>query len=403
MATEGEVQAPSRPFVFIAGTDEPGGVHVHTVDVARALVAVGHKVSIVCPSVDYFSPMLVGADVQVEVVAKRQVKEGAMGYWRQHLARYREATAVLCRGELAQGSLGDLAGIRLATRSLYIVDHRNLDGAWARRAPAWVHGLFTGLVATRLIGVSHEITATARSVMRMSAAKTVTCVNWVAPAFAESSPTERSGAQKQLGLSPDSVVVGYHGRLGPEKRVDVLVRAVAAMNREAVQPFVVVVVGDGWKRESIEQLTRDCGVTDCFRFVGWHPDPAAAVAAFDIAVLPSLAEGFPLGLMEAMARGAACLAHPMSSTEQLLRNGTNGVLADLTSPQSFATALECLIEMPAPERRQLGDAAAATIRSEYTRSRRLPDLLQALGVEQAARAVEQVLPAVRALHYRKSL
>jgi len=387
-------------FVFIGGTSEPGGLHVHTVDVARALTAAGHDVRIVCPSVDYFTPML-GEDggIRVQVIPERKREENASAYWRRHLREHGNATVILCRGKLGEGDLRDLIGIRRCSRRLITIEHRNFDLPWSYAWPARVHGLITCLTVSRTIAVSEEIALAAQRAMGIPRARIATCLNWVDPSFRVASPEERTAAKEHLGLRPDALVLGYHGRLAPEKRVDALIRAVAALELAGLPKLVVAIVGDGWKRRELEKLAGDSGVGERIRFLGWQPNPAGAVAAFDLAVLPSLSEGFPLGLMEAMACGAVCLAHPMSSTRRLIRPEENGLLADLSADATFAQALRDLLGLTEAARGDMGAAAARAIQRDFSRERRLPDVLRALGVDGAEVAVTSLAGSPRHLEF----
>ncbi len=371
--------APAGAFVFVGGTSEPGGLHVHTADVALAVAAAGHPVAIVCPSVDHFSAMLGGTPVRVEVVPARGPREDASTYWSKHLAHHRGATAVLCEGKLGETPAADLLALRGATGRLLTIAHRDWDPPWPHPLPRWLYSLVCRRAVTRLLAVSAQIADSARKSLCFPAGRVSTCLNWVDPRFTPAAPEERARAKTRLGLPADALVVGYHGRLAPEKRVDALIRAAHGLGGKEKPGIVFAIIGDGWKRLELEALSDALHVP--FRFLGWHPDAAAAVAAFDIAVLPSLAEGFPLGLMEAMACGAACLAHPMSSTVELLRPGENGVLADLADEAAFAGALAALVRASSSERARLGAAAAETIRRGHSRARRLPDVLRALGVD----------------------
>lgn len=383
-----------RPYVFIGGTSEPGGLHVHTADVARAVAAAGHPVTILCTSVDYFTPMLRGSTVRVVVAQEKRPGERAISYWRRNLSPHRDAVAVLCRGELASSNIPDLVGIRLASRELITIEHRPPDLPWKHAAPPWLHGRVTAAVASRCIAVSDEIAESARALLRIPASRVAACPNWVEPSFRRATEAERGEAKARFGWSPDTIVVGYHGRLAPEKRVDAFLRAVAEATRGPTH-WIVALFGDGWKRRELEALAAELGLRDRVHFMGWQTEVSKAVAAIDISVLPSLVEGFPLGLMEAMACGAACLAHPMSSTRALIRSGRNGVLADLSDPHTFRDALSGLIALPAEARARLGAEAARTMERDFSRAQRLPAVLRALGVQPP----EDDRPAVRHLEF----
>lgn len=367
----------ASPFVFIGGTSEPGGLHVHTADLAQAIAALGHPVHILCPSVDHFSAMFADRSVCVTVIPERRPDELPWSYWRCHLAPHRHATAILVRGKLGESSPLDPPAIRLACRRLFTVEHRDFDRPWSDRSPPWFHGWLMRAAVSGTIAVSNEIADSAVGILKLPRDRVQVCPNWVDPAYRPTTPEERAAAKRRLDLPPDALVVGYHGRFAPEKRVPELVDAFASLDTRAY----LVLVGDGWKRGEIERRAAECGLGSRVVFTGWHPDPASAVAAFDISVLPSLFEGFPLGLLEAMASGAACLAHPMSSARTVVESGVNGLLADLSDGAMFAAALRSLVEMPRPAREAMGARAAETVRTHFSRARRLPAVLRALGFQ----------------------
>lgn len=392
----------TAPYLFIGGTSEPGGLHVHTVDVAAAVAAAGHPVRLLCPSIDHYSAFCAPLGIPVSVIPSRPPRDPSIAYWRQHLAAFRGMRAVYCRGQLAEGPASELAGIRSMSSRLYTIEHRAMPDT-ERRTPAMLrlHGAAMRLLVRRCITVSDEASREARARLGLPARLVATCLNWVDPSFRPATVEQRREAKRQLGVDPDTFVIGYHGRLAPEKRVHVLIEALAALKAAERTPFSAVLVGEGWKRRELEALVAARGLSGTVRFTGWQADPSAAVRAFDCAVLPSLAEGFPLGLMESMASGSVCIAHPMSSTATLLRSGENGYLVDLQDPAVLAEALSRVLSSPPAERSRIA-AAAATIERDYSRRRRLPDVLRALDIRDADRVVASMPDIRRNLVFAKA-
>lgn len=369
------------PFVFIGGTSEPGGLHVHTADVAMAAAKAGHAVTIVCPSIDHFSAMFDGTSVRVEIAPPKTPGESDRRYWSRILAHHRRAHAVLCRGKLGESTIGDLIGIRLATRRLFTIEHRAIENPALTARDRRRHGWAMRATVRRVIAVSDEIAASAVHDLGLPASMVASCINWYDPTFQPVDPATRRQAKQQLGLDPDALVVGYHGRLAPEKRIPMLINAFASLTPPVGRDLHLVLVGEGWKRRELEALIHERGIAARCLITGWHPDPRAALAAFDVSVLPSLSEGFPLGLLEAMASGAACLAHPMSSTRTIIEHGHTGWLADLNEHAGFTTALQHLVTLSDSERAALGCAAADSTARQFSRAVRLPAVLHALGIE----------------------
>lgn len=374
----------SRHIIFVGGTSEPGGLHVHTADIAQACAALGLRVTIVCPSINYFDGLLHDDRVVVRCIAPPE--DGSR--WHQRIRWWRRIASggprpdiVICRGSLAETDVIDLVGAALSARRLFTIEHRPWEKDWPWRLSKAQYGALSNLLQRRAIGVSDEIEASAVDEFGFSPRKVRTCLNWVHPEFRAPGDQERRDARARLALDPSTVLIGYAGRLAPEKRLDVLLQAFAGLASAPGVRLELGLLGDGWKRKALAQLAADLGIADRVRFLGWSTTPSAIFRACDIFVLPSLVEGFPLALMEAMASACACVAHPMSSTERLIEDGRTGVLVDMTTPEGLATGITGLIARGEGERRRIGVAAAARIAAEFSRERRLPDMLAALDIE----------------------
>jgi glycosyltransferase involved in cell wall biosynthesis len=322
--------------------------------------------------VNYYDGLI--SDSRVAVECDPRLNEGG---WFEHIVRWYRVKPrrpaldiVLCRGKFAETGLVDLAAAGLAGR-IFTIDHRPWEGSWPWRISKAMYGRLSGLLVHRSIGVSAEISTSAVREFAFPAHRTATCLNWVHPQFHLPSEQEPREARSDGSSGPPGLIVGYLGRLAPEKRIDVLLRSIAVL---------VVIAGDGWKRAELMALANQLGIGQQVRFPGWSTAPWKTLRAFDMFVLPSLVEGFPLALMEAMAVGCPCLAHPMSSTLQLIDSPKTGMLVDMTTPDGLADGLGDLIARGPAYRAQMGAAAATRIATEFSRERRLPDILAALEI-----------------------
>jgi glycosyltransferase involved in cell wall biosynthesis len=125
-------------------------------------------------------------------------------------------------------------------------------------------------------------------------------------------------------------IVGSLGRLDRQKGYDVLVRALPTL-----PGVTAVLVGDGPERGALERLAHELGVSDRLRITGWRDDGRAQLASFDVFVLPSLYEGLPLAVLEAMLAGLPVVASDVGSVRDALRDGETGLLV----PPGDATRL----------------------------------------------------------------
>ena len=374
------ISAARRHLVFVGGTAEPGGLHIHTADVAQSCAALGCRVTILCTSVDYFAALLADDAVAIEIAHPL----GEMS-WRHWIRTWRRLCAdgsrpdiVFLSGKQGDIRIIDLIAARLFGHAVYAIVHRPNRAAWTfRRA---LYGVLSAKCLTRFVAVSNEIAANLIHDFHVPTQKVSTCLNWANPQFKPSTAAERIVAREALGVAPTTILVAYLGRLAPEKRVDALLEAFASVATESNVAVRLALFGDGWKRQSLTEMAHALGIANRTCFYGWSNAPRSALAACDIFVLPSIVEGFPLALIEALAMGCACLAHPMSSAKQLIDSGVHGVLADLSDHRSFAAALRGLIECGPDVRSKMGRAAAERMAGAFSRVERLPHVFSALGL-----------------------
>jgi len=170
----------------------------------------------------------------------------------------------------------------------------------------------------------------------------------------------RARLRKEWGYTTDDVVVATMGRLSPEKNQALLVEAFADLPRSAR----LLVVGDGPARRAVEEAVLRTGTTGRVRLAGWRADPAACLGAADVLVLPSLTEGLPLALLEAMAAGLPVVATRVGGVPDLLADGAQGVLVPPGDAAALRAALEPLVADP-ERRAELGRRGRARVQEAY--------------------------------------
>lgn len=110
-----------------------------------------------------------------------------------------------------------------------------------------------------------------------------------------------------------------------------------------VSGAVFVFAGDGPERVSLEHAARELGVTEKVVFLGSRKDISELLRASDIFVLPSLFEGLPLSIMEAMAAGKPVIASDIGGVRELIKNGETGILVLPGDTEALASAINTLL------------------------------------------------------------
>jgi glycosyltransferase involved in cell wall biosynthesis len=136
------------------------------------------------------------------------------------------------------------------------------------------------------------------------------------PNWLPSSATAGSahGIRAELGLAPDTLVIGSVGRLHESKGVDVLVSAFRAA---APTTAALVIAGEGPQRAELERL---CAGDPRVHFVGYRADVAECLHGFDLFVSPSREESFGLAIIEAMSAGLPVIATATEGPSEYLRD-----------------------------------------------------------------------------------
>ena len=141
---------------------------------------------------------------------------------------------------------------------------------------------------------------------------------------------------------PQRVVAGYVGRLDPVKDPGNLVAAVAALRDRATDVFrdlAVAIVGDGSQAAELAAAVREAGLSDTVWLAGARADVPALMAAMDVFVLPSLAEGISNPILEAMASGLPVVATAVGGNPELVVPEQTGMLVPRADPAALADGL----------------------------------------------------------------
>lgn len=156
------------------------------------------------------------------------------------------------------------------------------------------------------------------------------------------------------------------GRLTPAKGQHLLLAACAALRAQGYA-FTLVLVGAGDDNAALRETAARLGLDDNVRFTGAlnQAEVRAELQAADLFVLPSLAEGIPVVLMEAMAQGVPCISSPVNGIPELIRHGEDGLLCAPGDAQALARAIAALLDDPAL-RERLGQAGKRRVQAEYS-------------------------------------
>ena len=144
-----------------------------------------------------------------------------------------------------------------------------------------------------------------------------------------------------LGFAPGDFVVGYLGRLSQEKGVNYLVDAVSEI-QDSRSRVKLLIIGNGPERKALEQKVKTLGLDGRVVFAGFQEDTENWLSALDIFVLPSLTEGTPMALLEAMAVGVPVIATAVGGVPKVISDRVNGMLVSKGQPLELSEKIHML-------------------------------------------------------------
>ncbi len=153
--------------------------------------------------------------------------------------------------------------------------------------------------------------------------------------------SNKEEVRASLGIPYDSALLISVGELIKRKNHCVMIEALSKIENEKVH---YIIVGQGGKKDELEELARTFGVSDRVHLLGFRSDVCELCCASDIFCFPSLQEGLPVALMEAMSVGLPCVASNIRGNEDLIEDGENGFLCDCTDVNAFADKISILVE-----------------------------------------------------------
>jgi len=176
------------------------------------------------------------------------------------------------------------------------------------------------------------------------------------------SPEERAAQRVALGLKETDFMVFNAGRLSKQKGQIFLVRAMTLLkNRPEIKCFIC---GQGEEHNRLAAEIVKLGVQKTVTLTGPQPELAPWFYAADMFALPSLYEGLPAVLLEAMASRLACAATPADGVREIIKDGENALLFEARNPQALAAAITRLAD-DTVLRTRLAEAGEHTVKTSF--------------------------------------
>lgn len=363
-----------------------GGIFVH--EQVKALRDRGHEVRVVSPK-GWAPPGLSRWSSYRDVVAEDQLDGVAVHYPRK---------LTLPGGRLGHRNADAfLVGIRRTVRRIHAGWPIDVIHAHMMVPDGWVAARMGHELGVPAVGTAHRADVLdvpaqgAKARMRVAEAiQTLDAVVTVSRAIGDAAdaiarprrpitvvpngadaqvfmPRDAAEARRRLGIAEQGPVIAYVGKLVPRKGVDTLVEAMGILAARAAGAPRLVMAGIGGLREPLERRAAELGVADRITWLGKvpHDDVGWVMSAGDVFVLPSLSEGLPTVVCEAMACGLPVVATAVDGTPEIVDDPATGLLVQPHDAGGLAAALARVLDDP-PLAAAMGAEALRRSEAEYT-------------------------------------
>jgi glycosyltransferase involved in cell wall biosynthesis len=243
--------------------------------------------------------------------------------------------------------------------------HGYIEGApnWRARLHGWMvnHGY-----AHCLVAVSEQVYRIAIEKEKIRPDRVRVILNGIDNIQNERPRTEiLARLRTELGLNSHDFVYLSVGRVTLQKGHTYLLDAVPKVLDRYPENSVFIIAGEGHLRESLERKAADLGLSRVVKFLGTRSDIPDLLFLADVFVLPSLWEGLPLALLEAMSAGLPVVATRVEGVETVINDGENGYLLPPKDINALSFAL-IKIREDDTVREQFSERNRIKIRKEYT-------------------------------------
>lgn len=325
-----------RILQVITDTDRRGA-QVFALDLQQAMQARGHSVETVA-----LAPGTQRTLLDVQILGGRPRSPSTILRLRGRMSR---ADITIAHGS-STGLACALTGRKFVYRQ--ISDSRFWANTWSRRLRVARYLRR----ASRIVSLSNDAKATLTDHLWIPQDTIVVVPNGVpGDSFAVASTTEVDRARHDLGIDSGHFVALYIGALVPEKGVDIAIQAVSRLT-----DVTLVIAGDGPDRNRLELLATTIAAGRV-KFLGVATNPKDVYDATDAVILVSLGgDSMPATLIEAGMCGLPSIATAVGSIDEVVLDGTTGIIVPCGDVEALVAALGDLAGNP-DLRRDLGRAA----------------------------------------------
>ena len=348
----------------LAGSAAYGGGERYLELLLDRLDRARYRALLICPEPGPFVGRMKERGVETHLVHLAPLFN-PIALWRLTQLLARERVTILQTHGARANFYGRIAGRLAGVPVIISTVHNSLKDYESRLFTRWLYATalrLTLLLVHRIICVSDANRRDLIDECPAAAARIQTVYNGVDPLAFPSQPN-RQKVRQELGIRQGPVLVMI-ARLTEAKGHRYLLQAFPNLLKTWPQ-LCCVFVGEGELHDSLHRMAIDLGVERACRFVGVREDIADILAAADVVVLPSLSEGFPFVLLEALAMGCPVVASRVNGIPELIEDHKTGLLVPPRDPQALVAAIREVLNDPIAASK-MGVEGRAVVHERFT-------------------------------------
>lgn len=184
--------------------------------------------------------------------------------------------------------------------------------------------------------------------------------------------SDRNTLYKELEIGSDMTIIGSIGRLAPQKNPLRIIKTGEKLKNNGYD-IATVLIGSGSLMEECQRYI-DRQDLDNIYMLGFVDDALELLPDFDVFLLPSRFEGFPLTVLECLHLGVPLVAHDVGGVAEAIDNGETGFIVDPDSEKRFVERVETLVKNP-QQRKKMSHRAQQVATKQFTEERMISEYL----------------------------